>query len=112
MNKFIKKILHGSDSLDIPYMYNQLLDKDPEKIISFTKTMIDTRFLCEYYKLTKSDPSNNKCSIYDEESDRSAIYYFNVISEKQQEKLSDVLKSMPPPHDIVWNIHKMPKSQV
>lgn len=111
-NKYIKKILHGSDSLDIPYMYNQLLDKDPEKIISFTKTMIDTRFLCEYYKLTKSDPSNNKCSIYDEESDRSAIYYFNVISEKQQEKLSDVLKSMPPPHDIVWNIHKMPKSQV
>ncbi len=111
-NQFIKKILHGSDSLDIPYMYNGLLDNDPGKIIKFTKNMIDTRFLCEYYKLNRSEESNNKCSIYDEESDRSAIYYFGVVSTKQQEKLSDLLKSMPAPHDIQWNIHKMPKSQV
>lgn len=110
-NKYIKKILHGSDSLDIPYMYNHMLQNDPNKIIRFTRTLIDTRFLCEYYKLTRSDPSDNRCSIYDEDPARSAIYYFNVISEEQQNKLTELLQSMPAPHDIQWNIKKMPLSQ-
>jgi hypothetical protein len=111
-NKFIKKILHGSDSLDIPYMYKIMLDNDPDKIIKFTKDMIDTRFLCEYYKLNRNEESNNKCSIYDQDSTRSAIYYFGVISDEQQEKLSELLELMPAAHDIEWNIHKMPRSQV
>lgn len=110
-NKFIKKILHGSDSLDIPYMYNLMLQNDPEKIIKFTKTLIDTRFLCEYYKLTRDEPSDNRCSIYDEDPTRSAIYYFKVISNEQQQKLTELLESMPAPQDIQWNIHKLPQSQ-
>jgi len=110
-NSSIKKILHGSDSLDIPYLYNHMLENDPSKIIRFTKTLIDTRFLCEYYKLNKEESSDNRCSIYDEDPDRSAIYYFNVVSKEQQYKLTELLQSMPAPHDIVWNIHKMPRSQ-
>ena len=111
-NKSIKKILHGSDSLDIPYVYDHMLAQDSEKIISFTKTLIDTRFLCEYYKLTRDQPSDYKCSIYDEDPSRSAVYYFGVISESQQNRLAELLQSMPAHHDIQWNIRKLPKSQV
>ena len=111
-NKYIKKILHGSDSLDIPYMYQHLLGGDSGKIIRFTRTLIDTRFLCEYYKLNIGGVSDNKCSIYDEEKNRSAIYYFSVISEDQQEKLTELLQSMQHHHDIVWTISKLPRSHV
>ena len=111
-NKLITKILHGSDSLDIPYVYKLMLENDPSKIIKFTKGLIDTRFLCEYYKLNRNEASDNKCSIYDQDPARSAIYYFKVVSEEQQNKLSELLESMPASHDIQWNIHKMPKSQV
>lgn len=110
-NKYIKKILHGSDSLDIPYMYEHMLENDPHKIIRFTRTMIDTRFLCEYYKLNH-DESDSKCSIYDNERDRSAIFFFNVISEEQQDRLAALLDSMPPVFDITWNIHKLEKSKI
>lgn len=110
-NKFIKKILHGSDSLDIPYVYNHMLNNDPKKIIKFTKSLIDTRFLCEYYKLGRNG-SDYRCSIYDEDPAGSAVYYFKVIDEEQQVKLTELLQSMPSHYDIVWNIHKLPKSQV
>ncbi|AEQ60727.1 hypothetical protein [Acanthamoeba polyphaga mimivirus] len=110
-NTNIKKILHGSDSLDIPYMYTHMLDGDPDKIIKFTRTLIDTRFLCEYYKLNSDIVSDNRCSIYDEDPSRSAVYFFKVISDEQQNKLAELLESMPAPHDIQWNIHKMPISQ-
>nr|URM62087.1 hypothetical protein [Mimivirus sp.] len=93
-------------------MYNHLLQDDPAKIIKFTRSLIDTRFLCEYYKLTRSEPSDNKCSIYDEDSTRSAIYYFKVVSDDQQRRLAELLESMPSPHDRDWYIHKMPVSQV
>ena len=111
-NKYIKKILHGSDSLDIPYMYEHLFENDPQRIRRFTRTMIDTRFLCEYYRLTRQDPSDNKCSIYAEDKASSTIYYFGVISDEKQSELAAMLDAMPPVHDIRWNIHKMPESQV
>ena len=75
-NKYIRKILQGADSLDIPYMYQIMLQDDPDKIIAFTQTLIDTRFLCEYYKLTRNEESDDKCSIYDEDPKRSAIFFF------------------------------------
>ena len=103
-NKYINKILHGSDSLDIPYMYEHMLKSDPKKIIRFTRSLIDTRFICEYYKLNHESSSDDKCSIYD------AVSYFGVVSESKGKALNDLLETMPA--DYVWNIHKMPKSQV
>ena len=111
-NQHIKKILHGSDSLDLPFVYSELLSKEPKKIIKFTKTMIDTRFLCEYYKLNKSEIYDNKCSIYDVDPSRSALFYFKVITETQQKNLSDLIESLPPPNDIKWDTYKLPKSQI
>lgn len=103
-NKYINKILHGSDSLDIPYMYDHMLESDPKKIIRFTRSLIDTRFICEYYKLNHETSSDDKCSIY------NAVTYFGVVSEPKGKALDDLLEAMPA--DYVWNIHKMPKSQV
>lgn len=49
-------ILHGGESLDIPYLFNELLIK-PKNIIQFLKNMFDTKYLCEYEKI-------DKCKIY------------------------------------------------
>lgn len=106
INNLIKKILHGSDSLDIPYMFTQMLENDRDKIFSFVQSMIDTRFLCEYYKLNLEGKTDHKCSIYD------AVHYFGVINDNQYQKLNDLLASMPPVHDIVWTIKKLPISQI
>lgn len=111
-NKYIRKILHGSDSLDIPYVYQHLLGDDPNKIKRFTRTLIDTRFLCEYYKLTSDVVTDNRCSIYDVDFARSAVYFFGVISEDRQKQLSELLESMPASFDVRWDLNKLPKSQI
>lgn len=108
-NKNIKKILHGSDSKDTPYIYEELLDDNPDRIIEFTQALIDTKLLCDYYKLNRPDITDNRCSIYSEDPDSSAVYYFGVVSKDQQDKLTHVLDKMPV--DITWNIHKLTQAQ-
>lgn len=108
-NPNIKKILHGSDSKDTPYVYDEMLDGDPDKIIAFTRTLIDTKLLCDYYKLNRTDVTDNRCSIYSEDPDSSAIYYFSLISKEQQDRLATVLDKMPV--DITWNIRKLTNAQ-
>ena len=71
-DKTICKIGHGTDSLDIPALYKYINDK--EKIIQFTNSLYDTRFLCEYIN---TFTPNKLCNIY------FSIKYFNVVKEKQ-----------------------------
>ena len=60
-NQYIYKILHGSESLDIPFIFNQLLiTKD--KIDLFCINFYDTKFLCEYYNI--DNKLNLLCGIY------------------------------------------------
>jgi hypothetical protein len=99
INNDIHKILHGPDSQDIPYMYNEMFKKDKQTILKFTKKIIDTRFLCEYARL--SIELDRKCSIY------SALKYFGTISKQKYEALKDIEDSMGPKQDISWNINKM-----
>lgn len=99
INQSIYKILHGSDSLDLPYVYSNLLNDDKKKIIKFTKKVIDTRFLCEYFKI--SQIADKKCSIYE------AMLYFETISDVQYKKLNDIHESMGPIQDISWDISNM-----
>ena len=49
LNDKIYKIMQGPESLDLPYMYTELFKNNKDNIIKFTKRLIDTRFLCEYY---------------------------------------------------------------
>ncbi len=97
-NEDIYKILHGPDSLDIPYMYTVMFDNNKDTIMSFTKKLIDTRFLCEYVRLSLG--LDRKCSIYD------ALKYFGTITENKYNELIEIHDSMGPVQDISWNIHK------
>lgn len=99
LNKNIYKILHGSDSLDLPYMYAILFQNDKEKILRFTNKLIDTRFLCEYFRISKKE--EGKCSIYD------ALKYFGTISLEKYNELNKMTEYMGPIQDISWDIKKM-----
>jgi|SaaInlStandDraft_4_1057021.scaffolds.fasta_scaffold01721_10 hypothetical protein len=98
-NKLIYKILHGADSLDLPYMYQEMFGGDKNIILDFTSKVVDTRFLCEYYKLSKDD--GKACSIYD------ALLYFGTISQNKYDSLEKTHEYMGPVQDISWNVHKM-----
>ena len=53
-NRKVVKILHGSDSLDIPFVYNELLENNVNMIKDFNLSFIDTEFLCEYSYYSKN----------------------------------------------------------
>lgn len=55
----ISKIVHGSDSLDIPYLFQDFFMNNNLYIYDFTKNVIDTRFLCEYSKITSNYEDKN-----------------------------------------------------
>ena len=95
----LNRIVHGCDSLDIPYIYGTLLSGNKSHILLFTKTLYDTRFLCEYYKICAQD--DKKCTIYD------ALLYFNTISNSKYILLNDINDGMGPSQDVNWNISKM-----
>jgi len=96
----IYKIMHGSDSLDVPYIYEELFQNDSDKIIAFTQYLFDTRFMCEYEKILKKH-KDNKCSLYD------AMLYFGVISKKKYDKFNKNYELMGPIYKYKWNIHNI-----
>ena len=57
----IIKILHGAESLDIPYMFRQLFINN-DQINNFCKNFYDTKFLCDYSNAYEK--KKEKCSIY------------------------------------------------
>jgi hypothetical protein len=73
-NLNILKILHGSESLDIPYIVEELYNYDTENLIDFFLSIVDTRYLCEYLNLRNNRP--NICRIYD------LLLNYNVIDNK------------------------------
>lgn len=104
-NSHCKKILHGSDSLDYPYIRDKMMENVSHKIIEFTNSMVDTRFICEYYKLSRDEPSDNKCSLYD------AFVYFGVITPEKLDQFTLMMENMGHPSDRVWDIHNLSKAQ-
>lgn len=96
----IRRIVHGSDSLDIPYIFEELFMRDSDKILKFTKTITDTRYLCEYYKLI-NEIGDKKCSIYD------AMLFFKTIDENIYNSLTNINKTMGPVQDINWDMDKL-----
>lgn len=99
INKNMYKILHGPESLDIPYVYDIMLEGNKEHIVDFTSKIFDTRYLCEYFKVSIDD--DKKCSIYD------GLKYFDVISKKKYTDLEKSHESMGPVQDISWDINKL-----
>jgi hypothetical protein len=60
----IIKVLHGGESLDIPYLFGQLL-KDKKIIEKFCNNFYDTKYLCDYMNIITNDIDKaTSCSIY------------------------------------------------
>lgn len=97
-NRNMIKILHGSESLDIPYLFDQLLiDKD--HINNFCYNLYDTKFLCDYYHLTNN--SDGKCSIY------NLLIDNKIITNDKVKDLELIEEKMGPIYLIHIDIHKL-----
>jgi len=97
-NKYIYKILHGSESLDIPYLFNQLLIKT-ENINNFCKNFYDTKYLCEYYNI--ENEIIEKCSIYE------LLLNKQIINENKLKELNKMNEIIGPLYFININIYKL-----
>lgn len=104
LNNKIYKIFHGGESLDVPYVYTELLNNNRDKIIQFTKRYIDTRFLCEYFRISQNE--RGKCSIYD------GLLYFKTIDQKQYNKLNKMNDELGPTWKFMWDIRRLTKLQL
>jgi len=79
----IIKIGHGTDSLDIPAIYNYL-ETDTQRI-AFTNSLYDTRFLCEYVNIMCG---LRLCNIY------HLLERYSVILPKQMDWLIENEKKL------------------
>jgi hypothetical protein len=96
------KILHGSESLDLPYLFDNIINiKDREK---FCHNLIDTRYLCEYYN--SSNKIEGKCRIYD------LLLNMKVINKDKYDALMKNDKLMGNIWDINIDIKNMSKELI
>ena len=102
-NYRILKILHGSEALDIPYMFNDLI-QSTKYIIRFTNSFIDTRYICEYYNL-ENNLKDRKCKIYD------FLLDHQIIDSKKVEELEKNSNDMGPIYDIIISIYNITYDQ-
>jgi len=93
INKKIKKIMHGCESLDIPYIYNELFNNNIEYITLFTQSLYDTRYFCEYNNLYYK--YDNKCSLYE------GLKNNNIINDNIYKYLMNNEKNM----GNIWQIN-------
>ena len=98
-NTNILKILHGAESLDIPYLIEDFFNYDIELSVDFFLSMIDTRYLCEYLNL--SNTKANICRIYD------LLLELNIITNEQKKKLELNEEKMGPIYEIIIDINKL-----
>jgi len=88
-----KKILHGSESNDIPYIFNKLLNRDPNKIVLFINNFYDTRFICSLLSFPR-------CNLY------QALINCNLIKQEKIDYLKDIEEKL----GKIWKIHWDPKT--
>ena len=88
------KIFHGGESLDLPYLFDNIIDKKNRN--KFCNKLVDTRYLCEYYNYSK----NIKCRIYD------LLLGMKVISKNKYDDLMRNDKLMGNIWDINIDINK------
>jgi hypothetical protein len=84
------KILHGSESNDIPYIFNKLLNKDPNKILLFINNFYDTRFICSLLSFPR-------CNLY------QALINCEIIKQDKLDFLKDIEKKLGKIWKIKWN---------
>ena len=92
------KLLHGGDSLDIPYLIDNIL-KENKNIIEFSKKYVDTKFLCEY--------DNIKLGIEGSCKINNFLLRKEVITEKQYNYLIESEEKMGRIETILVDIRKL-----
>jgi hypothetical protein len=92
------KILHGSESLDVPYLFNQLI-KEKSKIEKFCTNYYDTKYLCDYNIAVNKEKYS--CSIY------HLLEKHKVITKEKVIELEKIEERMGPIYLIYIDIHKM-----
>jgi len=97
-HKQIFKILHGAESLDIPYLFGQLLI-DKNLIDGFCSNFYDTRFLCDYYHIEKN--IQGRCSIY------YLLLEQQIITKEKFDELEKIEEKTGPIYLITIDIHKL-----
>lgn len=99
-SRYIYKIFHGGDSLDIPYVLTDFFNRDKEYANKFIEKVIDTRFICEFQKIVTQE-ENKKCSIYD------ALYFVGTITKNKYEDLNKHAKHIN--YSRKWDVHSIDK---
>lgn len=94
----ICKILHGAESLDIPYLFHQLLE-NKDQINGLCTGFYDTKYLCDYAHIESNKKSS--CSIY------HLLVENNVISNKKFNELENIENITGPIYLINIDIHKL-----
>lgn len=97
-HKQIFKILHGAESLDIPYLFGQLLI-NKNLIDGFCSNFYDTRFLCDYYHIEKN--IQGRCSIY------YLLLEQQIITKEKFDELEKIEEKTGPIYLITIDIHKL-----
>ena len=87
----IIKVLHGAESLDIPYLFDNVIMK--KNIQLFCNNLFDTRYLCEYYNIENNN--GGRCRIYE------LMKQMGAITEKQYNEM--ILNDKKLGH--IWEIH-------
>lgn len=94
------KVLHGSESLDIPYLFNKfLITRD--NINLFCKNFYDTKYLCDYKNNIQSHKTKTKCGIYD------MLLNNNIISKNKFDELEKMSNKIGPLYNIHIEINKL-----
>jgi hypothetical protein len=116
----IYKILHGAESLDIPYIFDQLLI-EKRYINLFCYNFYDTKFLCDYYNniksgtqdeilscseksetlLSRTDDRVISCSIYD------LLLEQEIITKEKYDELYKIEEDMGPIYLIKLDINNL-----
>jgi len=98
------KILHGAESLDIKYLFDDFFDNKMEKE-KFTNNFYDTKFICEYLNI-RDNIENKKCKIY------LLILKFGLINENIYKNLIDNEEKMGPIYNIIVDVNDMSKELI
>jgi hypothetical protein len=97
------KILHGSDSMDLPYVSKNW----GTSFLNFLKYTIDTRFLCELYNNIQRRMGNNdkikSCSLI------RSLCDFDVINKEECERLKEISSKIN--YNKIWDIENLTKLQ-
>jgi ribonuclease D len=98
----IIKILHGGESLDIPYLFDNILFNNDRK--KFCHNLFDTRYMCEYNNIKNNN--NSRCRIYD------LLLNMKVITQQKYDELMKNDKLIGNIWEVNINVKNMSKKVI